>query len=273
MLRLTLGFCAIAVACMILSAAAIAQVFSLAFHDVNDTILTQGAPFQAQKTVRLQHKLADGTVISRETKGRIARDSAGRYCEELRETITGGKSPDTASTIVNVLDPVQHRQFRWASDSTQYSSWSLLDRLGVTPVNFPPPIYPERNHLGLKSENKVIQELGQKLISGVMAGGTRTTTTIPAGILGNDRPLISTDEVWISPELKIVVLEKLEDPLYGEKTVELQNIKRTEPDSALFRVPDGYSKKPDLPMGGIIARPAERKVLQVTPPLPSPSNE
>lgn len=84
------------------------------------------------------------------------------------------------------------------------------------------------------------EELGTQNIEGVDAQGTRTITTIPAGAIGNERPIEITYEKWYSSELQMVVMSKHNDPRYGEQTYRLTNINRSEPDPSLFSPPNGY---------------------------------
>jgi hypothetical protein len=84
------------------------------------------------------------------------------------------------------------------------------------------------------------EELGTQNIEGVDAEGTRTITTIPAGAIGNERPIEITYEKWYSKELQMVVMSKHSDPRYGEQTYRLTNINRSEPDPSLFTPPHGY---------------------------------
>ncbi len=84
------------------------------------------------------------------------------------------------------------------------------------------------------------EELGEQNIEGVSAKGTRTITTIPAGAIGNERPIETIYEKWYSPELHVVVFSKHSDPRFGEQTYRLTNINRSEPDPSLFQVPNGY---------------------------------
>jgi hypothetical protein len=85
------------------------------------------------------------------------------------------------------------------------------------------------------------ESLGTQSIEGVTAEGTRMTFTIPAGKIGNDRPIVTVNERWYSPELQTVVLTKNSDPRMGETTYRLTNINRSEPDPALFQVPADYT--------------------------------
>lgn len=88
--------------------------------------------------------------------------------------------------------------------------------------------------------DKRTEELGTQNIEGVDAEGTRTITTIPAGAIGNERPIEITYEKWYSRELQLVVMSKHNDPRFGEQTYRLTNIVRSEPDPSLFSLPSGY---------------------------------
>jgi hypothetical protein len=84
------------------------------------------------------------------------------------------------------------------------------------------------------------ESLGKQVIEGVECEGMRTTTTIPAGKVGNDLPLDIVSEEWYSPALQVLVLTRHNDPRSGETTYRLTNINRSEPDRALFEVPADY---------------------------------
>lgn len=90
-----------------------------------------------------------------------------------------------------------------------------------------------------KYETKT-EQLGTQNIEGVNAEGTRTITTIPAGAIGNERPIEMVYEKWYSNELQLVVMSKHNDPRFGEQTYRLTNIVRNEPDPSLFSLPTGY---------------------------------
>jgi hypothetical protein len=85
------------------------------------------------------------------------------------------------------------------------------------------------------------EQLGKQLIEGVEAEGTRTTVTIPAGEIGNERAIEIVSERWFSPELQLVVMTRNSDPRTGETTYKLTNINRTEPAKSLFEVPSDYT--------------------------------
>jgi len=91
-------------------------------------------------------------------------------------------------------------------------------------------------HLAAKTE-----QLGKMYIEGVQAEGTRTTTTIPAGDIGNERPINIVDERWYSPDLQMTVMTKHSDPRAGETNFSLKNINLSSPPPYLFEVPSDYT--------------------------------
>jgi TonB family protein len=96
------------------------------------------------------------------------------------------------------------------------------------------------------------EQLGKQMIEGVECEGTRTVTTIPAGAIGNERPIETVNETWYSPELKMLILVKRDDPRFGESTYRVTNISRSEPDAQLFQVPSEYTiKEGGVGVGGI----------------------
>jgi hypothetical protein len=92
---------------------------------------------------------------------------------------------------------------------------------------------------GSSSLNK--EDLGQQVIEGVAATGTRSTTTIPAGAIGNAQPIEIVAEQWFSDELKLLVLTRHSDPRSGETTYRLTNVVQAEQQRSLFEVPSDYT--------------------------------
>ncbi len=83
--------------------------------------------------------------------------------------------------------------------------------------------------------------LPSKELEGLRVNGERTSWTIEAGKVGNDRPIVMFREVWTAPELMLTVASRDFDPRSGEVNYRLQNVKRGEPDAALMRVPADYA--------------------------------
>ena len=91
--------------------------------------------------------------------------------------------------------------------------------------------------------NMAKEELGTQIVEGVMATGTRSTTTIEAGVIGNAQPIHIVSEQWYSDDLKVLVRTRHSDPRTGETTYRLTNVVLAEPAKTLFEVPADYTLK------------------------------
>jgi hypothetical protein len=120
-------------------------------------------------------------------------------------------------------------------------------------VTVPPPVGGEqivvtgsaavvRAKLAAGDANMKTESLGTKVIDGVVAEGTRTVRTIPAGEIGNERPIEIVSESWYSNELKTLIYSKRSDPRSGEMIYSLTRISRAEPDGSLFAVPADFKQ-------------------------------
>jgi hypothetical protein len=96
----------------------------------------------------------------------------------------------------------------------------------------------------LPREGGTTTALAPKEIEGVKVSGERTTWTIEAGKIGNEKPIVISREVWRSPELMLTVLSRDADPRTGEQNYRLEKIRRGEPDPALMKPPADFSEGP-----------------------------
>jgi hypothetical protein len=104
----------------------------------------------------------------------------------------------------------------------------------------PPPMIAQKVFLTNDQGQATTEDLGSQTMEGVFVTGVRTTRTIAAGQIGNDKPISIVTEVWTSPDLKTIVYSKRSDPRMGEQTFQLTNITRAEPDASLFTVPADF---------------------------------
>jgi hypothetical protein len=97
-----------------------------------------------------------------------------------------------------------------------------------------------------KSYEKTATNLGTKNFDGVVAEGKGKSYTIPAGKIGNQKPIVVSSESWYAPDLQITVYSKHSDPRVGDTIYRVANLKRGEPSADLFRVPSDYTVKDPL---------------------------
>lgn len=198
-----------------------------------------GAPFSANFSQQTTETLADGNHIQRTTTGTIARDSNGRTHRDLTLPAIGpwATAGATPPHVVLISDPVAGMDYILQTDrKVAHEFPTPAGKAGKGPGG-PPPFVQER-----QNESTSVS-LGTQMVNGVSADGTRTTRTIPAGAIGNEKPIVITVERWYSPDLQMNVLIKRSDPRTGDNIFQLTNIVRSEPDASLFQVPSDYTVK------------------------------
>ena len=200
-----------------------------------------GAPFSATASASTKQTLSDGTVITRAVQSKLFRDAQGRFRKETTMPAAGPlAASDTPKTFVMIQDPVGKANYmldpgkKIAHQMPQHGH----DGPNATADAEGWPQHKDRNNA-----NVVKESLGTQSINGISAQGTRFTRTIPAGQIGNDKPLSTVREEWYSPELQMVIQSKHSDPFMGETTYTVTNIQRTAPDASLFSVPADYTVK------------------------------
>jgi hypothetical protein len=198
--------------------------------------VVKNAPYSADMITESSQALADGNHIRQSTTSRIFRDSEGRTRTEQSLNGLGALAGNTnLPKVVFIHDPVAGANY--ALNSTNKTATRSMG--GMRPPRGGAPKQ-ERRGPGGQSGNAKTESLGQKTIEGVVAEGTRTTITIPAGQVGNEQSIQIVSERWYSPELQLTVLSKHSDPRSGDTTTRLANISRAEPSRTLFEVPADY---------------------------------
>jgi hypothetical protein len=220
----------------------------------------QGAPYSAMSTNENIQTLSDGTRIVQTSTGNIARDSQGRTRQDTSLPAIGNLSAADAPHLVFIQDPVSQTAYTLnLTDKTAQKMPALPMNIstsgpvsGGTKFNIqvgspasgggtpPPGIMMQRTFITNDQGQVNMEDLGSQTMEGIQVTGVRTTHTIPAGEIGNDKPINIVTEVWTSPDLKTIVYSKRSDPRMGEQTFQLTNIVRTEPDASQFTVPPDF---------------------------------
>jgi len=239
------------------------------------THVVKGAPYTLEATIETVQTLADGNRIVHRQTVHLYRDSKGRTRrEETLAAIGPWAASGTPPTMITIQDPVSGVSY--FLDPQRKTATKLpavpmgrgvmvtrgmvggdagggpaTDSVSSAPVgggfissggDEPAVVFGFHTGSGgqvLHPEEKS-ESLGKEIIAGVSADGTRTTTTIPANAMGNERPLDIVRERWYSPDLQIVLRSKQTDPRFGETTYEVTKVDRGEPASSIFAVPSDY---------------------------------
>lgn len=260
-----------------------------------DLKVVKGAPYSAEAVTETVRTLADGNRIVHKSTANVYRDSEGRSRRDQTISTVGpyaaaGDPPktffinDPVAGVNYVLDPRSKTARKMESFARFPKEFHIAPMAPMPPL---PPggvqaaplpngeggrvmIYENgpngtsiKRIAGPTAERKMPKKesLGTQVIEGVSCEGTRTTITIPAGEIGNERAIEIVSERWYSPELQAVVMSKRNDPLgAGETTYRLTNINRSEPARSLFEVPADYKIKEGFPKFEFkLAKPGEDK--------------
>jgi hypothetical protein len=212
------------------------------------------APYTATATTESTQVLADGNRIVNKTSSFVARDSQGRTRRETDLHRIGTMQVDSPKTVF-INDPTTHTQYIFTpgGEATKVlrseGNWKEgpqiieLRKMREQRLKDKTIVTVQGAHEGQQSkessEHVKHEDLGTQTIEGVSTQGKRDTVTIPAGQIGNEKPIEIVTETWFSPELHTMILRKHSDPRLGDSTYRLTDIKRNEPDASLFQPPPG----------------------------------
>ncbi len=233
--------------------------------DTMDAAPVKGAPFCATVVTEHTQSLADGNRIHTSDSSMLCRDSEGRIRREAGLNLLEAGQQTSAPKLITIVDPVAGVRYMLDTENKIAQKMPLLPEGGFTTAAVPGPAHapgkqvmiyqrtggpgsdvmfndvtvkkigPDSGEPAPNTEN-----LGDQTIDGIHVTGTRMTHTIPAGKMGNEKPITVTSERWYSPELKATVTTKHNDPWAGELKTELKNVSSSEPDASLFAVPADY---------------------------------
>jgi hypothetical protein len=203
--------------------------------------LVKDAPFSAEISIEETRRLFDGSTVTKQSKGAVYRDSAGRTRREQPIESIGGYSivgDDGAPQKLVFINDFVSKTHYFLDPNRKIARRDSLPAGGPTIDQKAP-------------SDARVESLGSKMIEGIKCDGTRTSFDIPVGQLGNEKPIAVVTEKWYSPELQLVVMSRHVDPLSGEHVFRLVNIRRAEPATELFAVPADYKIESMQRRGGL----------------------
>ena len=245
---------------------------TMAFRtEMMDAAPVKGTPFCATVTNDHTQNFADGNRIHTSDSSMVCRDSQGRMRREAQLDLLGAVPDGGTPKIITITDPVAGFRYTLDTFAKVARKMPLNDKVlaetqalkpgsnamymvskSLAPEGPAPGpgssekvvFHEERlitNHaMGNDAEQSQTDNLGDQTIAGVRATGTKITTTIPAGKMGNEQPINIVSERWYSQDLKATVMTKHTDPWAGQLTTQYSNVTTTEPDPSLFIVPSDY---------------------------------
>jgi hypothetical protein len=225
-----------------------------------------GAPYCADMTTTSVQTLADGNQIQHTSKASVCRDSQGRIRSEQYLPEPAGQGvpsgepvklitiQDPVAGVSYVLDPLQKIAHRHAvRQMKQMADFSETRPILSGAMTMAARGFPAENEI-----TSITVDLGGQVLEGVLAKGTKTTTTFAAGSIGNTQPIEVTAESWFCENLHTMVMTKNSDPRTGVTTYELTNINRAEPAVSQFQIPSDYTMK-ESAGPGMVTLPASHE--------------
>jgi len=207
-----------------------------------------GAPFSAVATQQITRDFTDGNRMARTVRlTRYYRDSAGRTRIE-RELSQQSAGPKAAlqNVVVEIYDPVRGERYLLFphTKTVEVLKGGTESHLAQPPFT-PPAITAYFGGLTIGPDEHGWSEpesLGEQVMEGIRAVGTRREYILAAGAIGNEKPIGITIEQWFSPDLGMIVSKTGHGTTGGGSSYRLEHIVQGEPDPGLFAVPSDYTR-------------------------------
>ncbi len=196
------------------------------------------APFTATLDTEATKYAADGGTMTFVNERHIARDGQGRIYEERWLLVPKNSNVKSTMNWIQIADPKQRTLYNCGPQK------QICDLLVYDPASDLAAAAPRKGTsrtLAHGDGNVAWEDLGNRNIAGIDTVGTRETTTMNAGTMGNDQPLTSMREYWHSDQLGINLLSIRSSPFFGKQTFTITEITAAEPDAQMFELPAGFT--------------------------------
>jgi hypothetical protein len=202
--------------------------------------LVKNKPYSAEAVTETVQTLADGNRIVRHNTTKLYRDGAGRTRREQTIEALGPSSPISPGQVIAISDPVA--SFDYILDPVHRLARKFARFEDVTA------------QAGVGQPPEGASRVGIRAIESLECTGFRKTAIIPAGQIGNLRPILTVTETWYAPAIEELVHSTTSDPRFGDTSYSLRNIVLGEPARELFEPPPGYDVQHEGPAGGVMKR-------------------
>ena len=220
---------------------------TLGYGDVG---IVANNPFHADVVVTPPNRPELRSALVQRTLS-VARDTQGRVrVERVGGEFKHENGPDAGSQVqehtITICDPIAETLTRI---NTVNATVTIIHARPSAPRSSdlrstaPPSFCSSRLLSGHPGTHSQPEDLGTQMIEGVEAHGVRITLSVLGAASGEASPNgDNTSELWCSDSLSALVLRINANTKTGVKsTLAMQKIERTEPDPALFQIPEGYA--------------------------------
>jgi hypothetical protein len=191
------------------------------------------APFTAKVVVTWDQPLVGGGAISRRYYTMVARDSQGRVYRETRDFIPANSDAEPPLRSFAITDPVGSSRITCTQDGMSCTVVDFRPALTSPKVAVAPPL--------IQAKGFSRQSLGDQTMESQSVIGARETTTSSAGTRDDTRLVISSKDLWFSPDLQMYLSVVRRDPQLGQISLTVTDLLRREPAPSWFSIPPGYT--------------------------------
>jgi len=193
------------------------------------------APFTLTLHTEWVQPLPNGGTFTETNNRPIVRDSAGRIYQERWLLTPKGSNIPSQMTTIQIDDPIDQKFYNcFVRQKVCELSLSVMGLQHYDPA---------RDQSGPLKNGKGVflhEDLGSTSIAGMPAHTYRDTTTLEAGVLGNDAPMATVREFSYSSTLGFNLASTLDAAQVGHQVFTVTDLNTTEPDAAYFQPPEGY---------------------------------
>ena len=178
------------------------------------------------------------------TARHIGRDGLGRIYNESRVLVPVSSTVEPKVIVIHLYDP--QTRISTILNSQQKTFWTRT--VNRPPATQPPALLYASPTGGNLPQSQFMKEedLGARQMDSLTAHGVRELK-LSRGTSGAGREIVITDEYWYSDDLRINLMIKHDDPRTGSIIMTMTEVTLSEPDPALFKIPEDYTPDGPLP--------------------------
>lgn len=198
------------------------------------------APFSLTIAAEWSRPMANGGTFTTANSRPIKRDSAGRIYQERWLMSPKGSNIPSRMSWIQIADPVAHTFYECEPRQKVCELRTLRD--SVT-ARFDPGRFksgPLKNAKGEDQGTRAHDDLGAGSFAGMPVHEYRDTTTLNAGVMGNDLPMSTVRQYRFCADLGLNLTSTLEAPQIGRQAFTVTELSTSEPDPSFFQPPQGY---------------------------------
>ncbi len=193
------------------------------------------APFSLTLHTEWVQSLRNGGTFTEVNERPIVRDRAGRIYMERWLLVPKGSGIASQKTTIQIDDPIGHVFYQCY---VRQKACEVLT--SVAGLRHYEPDQVKSGPLANGKGTFLHEDLGADSVAGLPVHAYRDTTTLNAGVLGNDAPMATVREFRYSPELGFNLFSSLDAAQVGHQTFTVTDLSTTDPDPGYFQPPAGY---------------------------------